>query len=278
MIIDDYFIHILNSFGKIIMKELKSSVDKTFAILEYFTVHKSEWGVTELAEEIGSNKSTVYRFLSDLDKLGVLYKDMVSEKYSLGLKLFELGNRVKLKAAFIDITHPELIEVAKSIKETVHIAVLKNNKVFHVDKVESPQGLKLSSHIGSYRPAHCTALGKVLLAYLPATLMENSLNAIYNNSSPLSLTKNTITDLDKLEQSLIEIKKKGYAIDREESEIGLICVGIPIFNQHDEVVASLSASGPANRFEESHVTDYVATLKEGADAIKKKIGFFKLSY
>ena len=153
------------------MRDLKSSVHKTFAILEYFTAHKPEWGVTELAEAIGSNKSTIYRFLADLQKLGILYKDPATEKYSLGLKLFELGSRVQLKSAFVEKTHPVLVEVAGRIKETVHIAIFKNHQVFYVDKVESPQGLKISSHIGTYTPAYATALGKVLLAYLPVNLL-----------------------------------------------------------------------------------------------------------
>ncbi|MEM9819733.1 MAG: IclR family transcriptional regulator [Bacteroidota bacterium] len=257
------------------MKELKSSVHKTFAILEHFSVQKPEWGVTELADTIGSNKSTVYRFLSDLSKLGIVYKDPFTEKYSLGLKLFELGCRVQLKSAFVDKTHPELIEVGKRITETVHIAVLKNFKILHVDKVESPQGLKLSSHIGSIGPAHSTALGKVLLAFLPQQAQAQALNILMEEQTPVAFTRNTITKKTDLHAALIEVKHRGYAIDREESEIGLICVGIPIFNQNNEVVASLSASGPANRFEQEKVADYVATLQKGADAIQKKIGFFK---
>lgn len=257
------------------MKGLKSSVDKTFAILEYFTVQKPEWGVTELADTIGSNKSTVYRFLSDMQKLGILHKDTISERYSLGLKLFELGSRVQLKSAFVDQTHPELIEIARSITETVHIAVLKNHKVFYVDKVESPQGLKISSHIGSFNPAHATALGKVLLANAPHNQQEQTIRNIFEAQSPISFTQNTITDRSKLLHELEVILQRGFAIDREEFELGLICVAIPILNQKNEVVASLSASGPASRFKEEKVIDYVNTLKTGAEAIQKRIGFFK---
>ena len=258
------------------MKELRSSVQKTFAILEYFSIQKSEWGVTELAEAIGSNKSTVYRFLSDLQKLGILYKDPISEKYSLGLKLFELGSRVQLKSAFVDKTHPELIKVSGDIEETVHIAVLKNQQVFYVDKVESPKGLKISSHIGSYSPAYATALGKVLLAYLPGEEQELVLNVVFDNDQANAYTSNTLIIRKDLKAELHLIRKRGFAIDREEYEIGLICVAIPIFNQNKEVVASLSASGPANRFQEQEVHNYVAILKQGADAIQQKIGYFKL--
>ena len=258
------------------MQELKSSVSKTFALLEYFTIDKSQWGVTELAQACGSNKSTVYRFLSDLQRAGILQKHPDTEKYSLGLKLFELGNRVPLHSALVSKTHPELIEVGKKIMETVHIAVLKNNQIFHVDKVESPHGLKLSSHIGGYGPAHATSLGKVLLAHLPEKAQSQIVKEILSDKRSLTLTENTITTQKVLFNELNNVRANGYAIDREESEIGLICVGIPIFNQRNEVVASLSASGPANRFQEREVKNYVACLREGAEAIQNKIGNFKL--
>lgn len=256
------------------MKDLKSSVFKTFAILEYFTTQKPEWGVTELAAAIGSNKSTVYRFLADLCKLGILYKQPVTEKYSLGLKLFELGSRVQINAAFVNKTHPELIEVSNSITETVHIAILKGHQVFYVDKVESPQGLTISSHIGSYNPAYATALGKMLLAYLPEDVQAQSIRTIMSKQGLRAFTKNTLVDQQTLVNELKHIKAKGYAIDREEFELGLICVAVPIFNQNNLVVAGLSASGPASRFEETKVADYVAILKQGASAIQQQIGAF----
>ena len=258
------------------MLELKNSVHKTFAVLEYFTVQKPEWGVTELAKEIGTNKSTVFRFLAQMQAIGILDKDNQTERYRLGLKLFELGNRVQLRTAFVEKTHPQLVSVAKSITETVHIAVLKNHQVFYIDKVESPQGLKISSHIGSYLPAYGIALGKVLLAFLPEEEQNKSLDYIFNKNKTTAFTKNTINNKKQMQAELLKIRKRQYAIDREEYEIGLICVAIPVFNQKQQVVASLSASGPANRFKEAEVKNYVATLKKGALAIQEKIGNFKL--
>ncbi len=258
------------------MNELKNSVQKTFAILEYFTVQKQEWGVTELANEIGSNKSTVFRFLSQLNDIGVLDKNENSEKYKLGLKLYELGNRVELRNAFVLKTHPELHKVADEITETVNIAVLKNQQVFYIDKLESPQGLKTSSQIGSYNPAHATALGKVLLANLTEQKIKAILEKSQRNNKLEKYTNNTITCKTQLIKELNNIHMLGYAIDKEELEEGLICVAIPIFNQKNEVVASLSASGPASRFKESKVKSYVQTLQKGADAIKQKIGNFQI--
>jgi len=258
------------------MLELKNSVHKTFALLEYFTASKREWGVTELAQEIGSNKSTVFRFLAQMHEIGILDKCEGSEKYRLGLKLFELGNRVELRTALIEKTHPALEAVARNITETVHLAILKNHQVFYVDKVESPQGLKISSDIGSYCPAHATALGKTLLAFLSQESQQRTLGHILDRGMVSSFTDRTMTSMKELIPALGQIRKQHFAIDKQEYEVGLICVAIPVFNQQGEVVASLSASGPANRFQESEVKNYVSTLKEGADAIQDSIGNFKL--
>ncbi len=251
-----------------VLKTLKSSVDKTFAILEYFTVQKPEWSITELARELDSNKSTVYRFLSDMEKRGVMYQNSNSGKYGLGLKLFELGNRVQINSAFTDITHPSLVKVGESITETVHIGILKNKQVYYVDKVESPQGLRISTTIGSFSPAHATSLGKILLAF------SHDLNLIVSEKLK-SYTANTLTNQKKLVTELKKIKSQGYAVDYEEFEIGLICVAVPIYNQKNEVVASLSAAGPANRFKQNELPNYVKKLEKGAKEIQMNIGNFK---
>ena len=251
-----------------VLKTLKSSVDKTFAILEYFTVQQPEWSITELAKELDANKSTVYRFLSDMEKRGIMYQDSNSGKYGLGLKLFELGNRVQINSAFTDITHPSLVKVGESITETVHIGILKHKQVYYVDKVESPQGLRISTTIGSFSPAHATSLGKILLAF------SDNLNLVIPDKLA-SYTENTITNREKLEAELKKIKSQGYAVDYEEFEIGLICVAVPIFNKKNEVVASLSAAGPANRFKQNELPNYLKKLKRGAEEIQLNIGDFK---
>ena len=253
---------------------MKSSVNKTFAILEHFTIEKPEWSVTELAKTMDSSKSTIYRFLSDMEKSGAMYQDPDSGKYGLGLKLFELGNRVRIQSAFVDRTHPELVKVAENITETVHIAILRNKQVYYVDKVKSPQGLTINSSIGSSKPLHCSSLGKVLLAFSFSGYQEIRSKNILGPDLE-RFTDNTIADHFDLENELIKIRAQGYAIDREEYEIGLICVGVPIFNQRNEIVASLSAAGPANRFKINELKNYVEILKSGADRIRGKIGEFK---
>ena len=256
------------------MKGLTSSVDKTFAVLEYFTAKKPEWSITELTEAIGSNKSTVYRFLNDMKKWGVIYQSPETCRYSLGFKLFELGSRVQLQSAFVDKTHPILVDVSKKITETVHIATLRNNQTYYIDKVESPQGLRLNTNIGTFHPAYATSLGKVLLAYSYANYEDLKNQDTFSNKLH-PYTDNTFTDSKKLAAELEKIRNQKYAIDYEEFEIGLICVGVPIFNQEGQIVASLSAAGPANRFKGAELKNYVKILHEGAASIQKEIKDFK---
>lgn len=252
------------------------SIQKAFDILEHFTLEKPNWGVTELSKVLGANKSTTYRMLATLEHLDVLRQDRNTEKYSLGLKLFELGNRVKLHSSFVKQTHSELEKVAGEIKETVHLAILKKSQVFYIDKVENPQGLTMISNLGTYRAAHATSLGKVLLAHSSHQSMEVVVDNLLIDRGLMKMTEYTITDKESLLKELYKIKDDGYAIDREEFEIGLICVAIPVFNQRKELIASLSASGPANRFKEEEVERYVAILKHGADKIQMKIGSFTM--
>ncbi|MEM8907079.1 MAG: IclR family transcriptional regulator [Bacteroidota bacterium] len=249
---------------------LNHSVAKAFGVLEYFTPSKPEWGVRELAKELGLNKSTAYRLMATLENLDVLRKDPVSEKYSLGLKLFELGNRVNIQSAFVSQTHPELAKVAAEITETVHLGILKNQQVFMVDKFERPKGLKLNSTIGTSSPIYCSGLGKVLLAFLSPQRQQDILtNVILKANTPFTIVQKGV-----LKKELKKIAQQGYAIDRQETEIGLICVAVPVFNQSQQMVAALSAAGPANRFREEAIDDYVATLQKGAIAIQNKIGNF----
>ena len=253
-------------------KSLNHSVTKAFNLLDYFNTSKPEWGVRELAKETGANKSTTYRMLATLESLGVLHKDRVSEKYSLGLKLFELGNRVSIQRAFVSQTHPVLKTVVGEITETVHLGILKDSKVLMVDKIESPKGLKLNSVVGTFSPAYCSSLGKILLAHLS----PSALKVAFENIELKINTEFTITKKAVLKKELEEVKTLGYAVDRQELELGLICVAVPVYNQNDQVIAALSAAGPAIRFKEEKIKDYVAILRRGAAAIKEKIGNFQI--
>jgi len=251
-----------------------NSIVKAFHLLEFFTPDKQSWGVRELAQHLNANKSTTYRLMATLSSIGVLKKDTATDKYSLGLKLFELGNRVDINHSIISKTHPILEQVAAEITETVHLGILKNHQVLMIDKLESPMGLKLNSTTGAYSPIHCTGLGKVLLSGLSPTLFENYLDQIKFEK----FTKHTITSKTKFKKEIQTISKQGYALDKEEKELGLICVAVPVFNQQNEMIAALSAAGPAQRFKENKLKGYVNTLQKGAAKIRLAVGNFNTNF
>lgn len=247
-------------------KDLNMSVVKAFSILEIFTSEQKKWGVSELAKRVGYNKTTTFRLLRTLEYLGAVQKDK-DDKYILGLKLFELGNEVSLYKSLRYMSNLPLENIAKEITETIHFGVLENQKVLYLNKAESPLGLKVSTQIGSYQDAYCSALGKVLLAYLD----EAELQLYFKNTELVPRTTFTKVDEVALRSELKKIKAQRYALDMEELELGLICIAIPVFNPQGEVIAAISASGPSSRFKQEKVNDYLDILFRGSTQLESQL-------
>lgn len=251
-------------------KSLNQSVIKAFKLLDAFTKEKKEWGVRELADKIGYNKSTTYRLLNTLSSLNVVHQQN-NDKYSLGSKLFELGNRVSFYQSIKKITNEAIKDTALNIEETVLLSTLKDNKVFYLNKGDSLNGLKINTSIGSYQPIHATASGKLLLAFSS----ESFKSFFLNNTRFDKLTEYTITTADKLEIELVKIKNQGFALDIEEFELGLVCIALPIYNKNKKVIASISASGPLSRFKMENVKKYYEILQKGVLSIEEKLSTFE---
>lgn len=250
-------------------KNLNQSIIKAFTVLDAFTNDKKEWGVRELANKTGYNKSTTYRLLSTLVSLNVIHQNE-NEKYCLGSKLFELGNRVSLYQSLITATNSPIKSVALEIQETVLLGILKEEQVFYVNKADSLQGLKISTSIGSYQPIHATASGKLLLAFSSIEKQETYLK----NNSLTKYTQKTITKKSELKEKLNSIREQGYSLDLEEFELGLICIAIPIFNKKGNAIACISASGPSSRFKLENVQGYISILQKGATLIETSLQDF----
>ncbi len=250
-------------------KNLNQSVIKAFIVLNAFTSDKKEWGVRELAAKTGYNKSTVYRLLSTLVSLNAVQQND-NEKYQLGTKLFELGNRVAIYKSLRNLTNDPIQKVALEIQETVLLGTLKEQQVLHINKADSLQGLKISTTIGSYAPINGSAIGKLLLTF---SSLENQ-ETFFNTTSLESFTKNTITSVSKFKKELLQIQQQKFALDIEESELGLVCIAIPIYNKKGKVIAGISASGPSSRFKMENVTRYIQILRKGVHTIEQRLGDF----
>ena len=217
------------------MKTVKRALD----IIELLYNEKKGLGATEIANKLDTNKTTVYKIASVLCKYRYLIKNPETAKYQIGTKFVEIGSNVLGEMDVRTAASPFMKELAKATGETINLMVLCGTRGIYIEILESEKSAKLSSTVGSVDYLHISAVGKILLAYMP----EDQKEYIIRTEGLAKAGKNTITDATVLEQELKNIRKKGYAIDDEESTDGARCVAAPIFNKNNEVIAALSISG-----------------------------------
>lgn len=223
---------------------------KAFRLLELFNNEEvEELSAPEITERLRYTQPTVFRLISNLEDEGYLEKNIETGKYRLGMRLFFLGSRVKPFHFLKNAARPLLIKLNRQTGETVHLAVLHKHEVLYLDKIHSSHTVRVViSRVGKKLPAHCSGVGKVLLAH---SSMEEVKEAVEDSGLP-AFTANTITTWNRLKEELEKIRQQGFAIDNEEIEIGLKCVAAPVF-VNDQVVAALSVSIPKDRFDQAGV-------------------------
>lgn len=243
------------------------SVDRAISIMEILS-QRGEAGVTELATEIDVHKSTAFRLLGALESRGLVEQAEERGKYRLGFGVVRLAGSV---AARMDITRegrPICRRLAEEIGETVNIAVLRSHYAVSLDQVRGPSAVTAHNWVGQLTPLHATSSGKVLLAHLDAARRAELLRT----TGLEAFTPNTVTSREALERELAEVLKRGYSITLEELEIGLNAMAAPVRSFQGEVVAAVSASGPAYRFSERRMHELAPILIAGAAELSRHLG------
>ena len=232
------------------------SVRKTMQLLETLA-NQADAGVTELSRRLQMHKSTTYRFLNSLSELKYVRRDPDTERYSTTLKLFELGSAVVQRIELWREANPIMERLAHETEETVHLAMLEDDRLVYLHKIESTQTLRVSmmSRIGQTAPLHCTGLGKCLLAFSAPRTAER----IIKKHSFTKFTETTITSASNLYAELQQIRDLGFAVDNEEHERGVRCIAAPIAPPDGPAIAALSISVPSVRLPEDD-TDRLAEL------------------
>jgi IclR family transcriptional regulator, KDG regulon repressor len=241
--------------------ELGTSVGKAMALLTAFD-RSTPLGVSELSRKADVTKSTAHRLLAVLEELGLVYRD--GSRYRLGTKLFELGNQVAYccPSSLREVAHPYLDELHQTSRQTTHLAILDGSDVLYLDKLFGHDQVRTPSHVGGRAPAHCTALGKVLLAHASSPFLTLS-------GVPLvRRTRYTIVQPNLLNVQLDEAKTRGVAFDYEEAAIGLTCVAAPLRNRKGSIVAAISVSGSSSGFDPARLATRVSDV---AAAISLKL-------
>lgn len=226
-------------------------------------------GVTRISQLLELPKSSVHDILSTLHNEGLVEKDCERNHYSLGLKLFELGNMARANLELRRIATPFLRALNEDLDETVHLTILDGWEVLYIECFESTKQLRTYSVIGVRAPLHCTAVGKAILSFFTEKQVSEMIKAM---GLP-RFTENTITDRQRLDRELAEIRKRGFAVDNAEHEEGVRCVGAPIHNHEAQVVASISVSGPSQRMTSERDKEVGRLLVAKTHEISWRLGY-----
>jgi IclR family KDG regulon transcriptional repressor len=245
-----------------------SSVLKVFGILQALGEQK-EIGVTELSQRIMMSKSTVYRFLQTMKTLGYVNQEGETDKYTLSLKLFELGGKALEHQDLIQIADVQMHRLGKLTKETLHLGALDEDSVVYLHKIDSEYNLRMYSRIGRRCPLYSTGLGKVMMAWLP----EEEVRSMLAKVTFERFTERTLSNVDEVLAELVQVREQGYAEDNEEMEPGLRCFAVPIYSRMGRIIAGLSLSLPLVRFSEENKDELVGLLHKAAARTSAGLGF-----
>lgn len=240
-----------------------NSVVRALSILEVMARARREVSISELHRELGLSLSTLHRLLATMQKKGFVHQNPNTMKYGLGLKAFEVGSAFASQMGAREYVISLMGELAKLTGETINLAVLDSTEVVFLDKIESKEPLRIGIDIGTRVPSYCSALGKVLLAYLPPEELEAKL-ALMNFKK---YTQNTITDQERFRREIGTIRQQGFSLDNEEYVPGIRCLGAPIRDRFNRVIAALSVAGPTLRLTDERLPEITRMLKETADKI-----------
>ena len=212
-------------------------LDRAATLLDAFDETHRELTLAALVRRSGLPRSTVHRTAERMTRLGWL--DKPADRYRIGNRIFEISGLVPVRRELREAVLPFLQDLYAATGVTVQLGVLEGTQVLIVEKITGHRAMPMLSQVGATIPAHCSALGRALLAYSPPEAVDAVLAA---GLTPR--TSRTITTEVALRRELAAVPDRGWAPDREEGNIGVSCIAAPIFDQFGQVAAALSVTGP----------------------------------
>lgn len=238
------------------------SVAKVLDILEYLADAGRPVGASEVARAVGFHVSTTHRLLRTLASRGYVDQHAAQKSFVLGPQLHALGSAYAGGAGLVQVARPELEALRDALGETIHLGVYRAGEVMEVASASGPQAVSVSLGAGRRDPAHCTALGKVLLAFLDDEALKAFLRRPLERRTPKSLVRKA--DLLK---ALEATRARGYATDEEELASDMCCVAVPVRDPVGSVVAAVSVAMPKSRYRGERVAGWVKALEASAARI-----------
>jgi len=224
----------------------------------------------EIGELLGYAASSTFGLVKTLSENGYLLEHD-QKRYTLGAKLIQLGAYASSYLDLNKIAGPVLKRLMETLQETVFMAVLSEEDIVYVAKVDNYRSIATNARLGGRKPIYCTGLGKAFLTFMPGSQREK----LIENIKFIPMTPRTITNKEELYQQIQEFQQQGYAIDNEEIEVGLWCAAAPVFNNNGEVEAAISVSGPTERMKNNQELIVKLLLAASAE-ISEKMGYIRI--
>jgi len=244
------------------MSEVKT-LARGLMVLEKLAEAPDGLSITELAKTFEVDKGGMSRVLQTLSKYGFAEKDELTRKYLLGAEVVRLSrtllNRMELRIT----AKPYLQELVDQSGECAHLAILAKGEALYIDQAESSSALRVNTDVGILAPLHCTALGKIFLAFTDFPIPEIL----------QSYTIRTITDPSTLRHHVDQIKNQGYAMDDEEYNPGVRCIAVPVFDYRNRCIAAIGISGPTSRLPLENIDNVIKTVQEIGQTLSARLSF-----
>jgi DNA-binding IclR family transcriptional regulator len=248
------------------MSESIRAVDRALDVLLCFSRQTPELTMTQIAEQIGMNKSTVHRLLGTLEKKRFVDRDPVSGIYKPGIRLVQVAYLAFEHNDLRRLAAPYLRALVERSLETVDLAVIDETEVIYLDVIESPQRVKLAAAVGMRLPAYCTASGKAILAYLP----EEKIKKILAGGMQ-GFTERTLITFEALAQNLNQVREQGVAFSEQEYEEGINAIAAPILDPKNLPIASVAVAGPAYRLTHIRMLEICPIIISTANSIAQEL-------
>ncbi|HWR15351.1 MAG TPA: IclR family transcriptional regulator [Terriglobales bacterium] len=244
-------------------------LDRSLAILNALASKHDDLSLADIAAMVHLHKSTVHRIVMTLERERIVEKHPETGHYRLGLRLFELGSIAVARFDIRDRGRIHLEKLVYDTEETGHLCVMDQGEVLYLDKLEPARSVRLSSSIGRRNPAHCTGVGKAIMAWMP----EREVDAIIRKHGLPRFTPKTLVTPAELKSDLKICRQRGYAIDDEEHEEGVRCVAAPVMDHFGYPIAALSVSAPSFRITLAKVPMLAEFVCKASATLSREFGY-----
>ncbi|WP_186446042.1 IclR family transcriptional regulator [Paenibacillus cremeus] len=246
-----------------------TTISKVLAVLDCFSIHQPKLTAGDIGSQLGLTTSTLYRYLSAMENEGYLERDPETGQYVIGLRVVELAG---IALGHLEVRRHGQIELdalAGNLKMNANLGVLYRGDTFHLCYSVQTEVDRMYTVIGRRTPAHCTAMGKVMLAYLP----RDQAHQIVKSTNFIKLSKHSVGTPEELDAALDEVTQKAYAVDRGEVRESTWCVAAPVREQGGRVVASISVSSQ-RELVEPRIEEIAKEVRHYANKLSLRLGFF----